>query len=83
MGYCHQYQNLVSRYLIDVLREKEEGNKYGCICFENSGQFNTVAKFKKAIWANLGPKIQSLDLSVNLKATDTDVCRYTIIISKV
>ena len=53
-------------------------------CFENSGQFNTVAKFKKKhIWADLGPKIQSLDVSVNLKATDTDVCRYTIIISKV
>jgi hypothetical protein len=33
--------------------------------------------------SHLGPKIQSLNVSVNLKATDTDVCRYTIIISKV
>ena len=42
-----------------------------------------LPNLKKAIWADLGPKIQSLDVSVNLKATDTDVCRYTIIISKV
>ena len=59
MGHCRQYQNLVSRYLIDVLRE--EGNKYECIYT----QLERCLLFlgNKKLWSMLQPDTSLFSLS--------------------